>query len=237
MRTRGLSASRIARDLGIPRSTIRDWLDGRVPSAWDPESRNCAECGNLAHEFAALPHSYTYLLGVYLGDGSISLHPRGVYKLRLSLDPAYPRIIDEAAAAMREVVPASKATSWLTPSRATEVYSYSKSWPCLFPQHGPGKKHHRRIALSTWQERLVEETPHLLLRGLIHSDGCRFMNSGRGGWSHPRYSFTNFSPDIRRVFMDACDLLALHWTTSGNIVYVSRKADVARMDGFIGPKA
>ena len=25
-----------------------------------------------------------------------------------------------------------------------ELYSYSKSWPCLFPQHGPGRKHERR---------------------------------------------------------------------------------------------
>jgi hypothetical protein len=23
----------------------------------------------------------------------------------------------------------------------TEVASYSKHWPCLFPQHGPGRKH------------------------------------------------------------------------------------------------
>ncbi len=29
----------------------------------------------------------------------------------------------------------------------------------------------------------------------------------------------------------------LHWTNAGHTVYVSRKADVAVLDGFIGPKA
>jgi hypothetical protein len=41
-----------------------------------------------------------YLLGLYLGDGSIATHPRS-YKLRLSLDSAYPGIIHEAAEAMQ----------------------------------------------------------------------------------------------------------------------------------------
>jgi hypothetical protein len=45
------------------------------------------------------------------------------------------------------------------------------------------------------------------------------------------------SADIRGIFCRACDALDLHWTTSGRTVYVSRNADVARMDTFIGPKA
>jgi hypothetical protein len=117
-----------------------------------------------------------------------------------------------------------------------ELYAYSKSWPCLFPQHGPGRKHEREIVLSGWQRRLVARWPALMLRGLIQSDGCRFQNTGRG-WSHPRYSFTNHSPGIRSIFCDACDLMGLHWTTSAvRTIYVSRKADVATLDRFVGPK-
>jgi len=216
---------------------VRDWLSGRVPARWTAGTEICSQCGHSVHDFKDLPPSYVYLLGIYLGDGCISTHPRAVYRLRLSLDPAYPKIIEEATEAMREIMPTSKATSWLTPNRAVEAYSFSKAWPCLFPQHGPGKKHLRRIVLSRWQEELVRRTPELLLRGLIHSDGCRFINTGRDGWRHPRYSFANLSPDILRIFTDACDMLGLHWTTCPHTVYVSRKADVARMDGFIGPKA
>jgi hypothetical protein len=118
-----------------------------------------------------------------------------------------------------------------------EMYVYSKSWPCLFPQHGQGPKHTRKIALTEWQERVVARYPMLLLRGLIHSDGCRFMNTGRA-WAHPRYSFANKSDDIKRIFCDACSLMGLHFTTAGEkTIYVSRKTDVAVLDRFVGPKA
>ena len=69
----------------------------------------------------------------------------------------------------------------------------------------------------------------------LHSDGCRFMNTGTNR-RNPRYSFSNRSRDIRGIFCDACARLGLRWTTSPHTVYVSRKADVARLDEFIGPK-
>jgi hypothetical protein len=36
-----------------------------------------------------------------------------------------------------------------TNERCLEVYSFSKHWPCLFPQHGPGRKHERKIQLTS----------------------------------------------------------------------------------------
>src|SRR5207302_2612939 len=78
----------------------------------------------------------------------------------------------------------------LRPQNCVEVSSYWKCWPCLFPQHGPGKKHTRRIELVDWQQGLAGRLPDQLLRGLIHSDGCRFQNTGRN-WSWPRYTFSN----------------------------------------------
>jgi hypothetical protein len=72
---------------------------------------------------------------------------------------------------------------------------------------------------------------------LIHSDGYRFQNTGRGNSSSPRYGFTQVSDDIRSIFCNACNLLGLHWTTAkATTIYVSRKADVALLDTFIGPK-
>ena len=91
--------------------------------------------------------------------------------------------------------------------------------------------------LTSWQLACVSHRPDLLLRGLLHSDGCRFTNTGRGGWSHPRYAFANVSPDIRAIFCAACELLGLRWTASGNkTIYVSRKDDVALLDLLVGPK-
>ncbi|MGE5282825.1 MAG: hypothetical protein ACM3N0_10985 [Chloroflexota bacterium] len=49
--------------------------------------------------------------------------------------------------------------------------------------------------------------------------------------------FTNLTSDIKQIFCDACDRLDLHWTAAPpKSIYVSRKADVARLDEFVGPK-
>jgi hypothetical protein len=251
LRAEGLGARRIARLTGLPAGTVRDWLAGKLPrhslpDADIPDPSSCPQCGHEAHRFCELPASYAYLLGVYLGDGCISGGPREVYRLRINLDLAYPKIIGECEAAIRELVPRNRIyrlrrTSGDYVERPTpslvEVSAYSKSWPCLFPQHGAGPKHQRPIALVDWQQELLRRHPKPLLRGLIHSDGCRFINTGRGGWSCPRYVFNNKSEGIRRIFCAACDELALRYTFAPNTVYVSRKKDVARLDEFVGPKA
>jgi hypothetical protein len=104
-------------------------------------------------------------------------------------------------------------------------------------------KHTRPIFLSRWQQELAERWPDQLLKGLIQSDGCRFVNTGRGGWRQPRYAFSNVSTDITSIFCSACDCLGLRWTvafpkseSAAVAIYVSRKVDVARLDEFVGPK-
>lgn len=245
----GLGARRVAQRLGLSVATVRDWHAGklprhcrRAPGAQSPPPL-CPECGGQQHEFSKLQAPYVYLLGLYLGDGSIARHARGVHRLRIALDMKYPQIVEECAAAVRATMPGNKVHVLLTPSKCFSVSSYSRSWPCLFPQHGSGAKHTRRIFLTGWQQQLAERWPEHLVRGLIQSDGCRVLNTGRGGWRQPRYAFSNVSTDITSIFCSACDQLGLRWTASfprsesaAVSVYVSRKADVARLDEFVGPK-
>jgi hypothetical protein len=226
----GASASAVARELGLPRSTVRDWLAGRLPRSTEPPREGC---GRL-HLVDELPPEYVYLLGLYLGDGCISQQPRGVHRLRIFLDAKYPGIISRAGGAMQATRGGHPGT--VTRGNCVEVYSYWLHWPCVFPQHGPGLKHERTIMLADWQQSLVRTAPERLLRGLIDSDGCRSLNTGRGGWVHPRYSFSNLSTDIHGMFREACDQLGVRWTAAPKVTYVSRKADVARLDEFIGPK-
>jgi hypothetical protein len=138
---------------------------------------------------------------------------------------------------MQEAVPENKigiypfaAENW------TEVYAYSQHWPCLFPQHGLGKKHTRPILLEDWQKELVAAAPQALLLGLYHSDGCRSLNSDGRGWEGWRYKFDNLSGDIRSLFVDTCQVIGLSSTTSKNTIYVSKAPDVAAFDKFAGPK-
>jgi len=119
------------------------------------------------------------------------------------------------------------------------VSNFWQHWPCVFPQHGPNLKHLRTIELAPWQVPIVGAYPRQLLRGLIHSDGCRVMNRVWGGrYEYPRYFFTNNSRDILQIFRDACDQIGVrHRNSKPNTISIARRADVAALDAFIGPKA
>jgi hypothetical protein len=239
----GLNDCEIARRTQIPRETVMGWRHGRRWERWPYSAGGdaCAGCGALEHAFERLPNKYVYLLGLYLGDGHIVEFPRRVYRLTVALDAAYPNIVDECRRAIAAVVLGARANVQPQPrSRCVFVAKYSKQWPCLFPQHGPGRKHERAIILSPWQRLLVHRHPELFLRGLIHSDGCRFINAVRHGeklYTYPRYNFSNASADIRRLFCDACDLLGIEWRVmNARNISVARRASVARLDEFVGPK-
>jgi hypothetical protein len=185
---------------------------------------------------------YAYLLGLYLGDGCLSGHARGVWKLRITLDAIYPGIITECAEAVRAITPRHRAHVYKRRgSRAVEVSSYWKHWPCLFPQHGYGQKHSRPIVLADWQEAILDADVRPFLRGLIHSDGTRIIATERKGSyvrHAPRYAFRNRSEDILRLFSQACDAVRVHWTRpSETQIAVYKKAAVAILDEFVGPKA
>jgi hypothetical protein len=113
----------------------------------------------------------------------------------------------------------------------------TKHWPRLLPQHGPGKKHSRPIRLEPWQEALVKQATEQFIRGLIDSDGRRVVANDRGVRS-VRYHFSNRSGDIRWLFTAALDALGIPWTRPCKyVITVYRKAAVARLDEFVGPKS
>ena len=120
-----------------------------------------------------------------------------------------------------------------------------KHWPCLFPQHGPGRKHERPIVLADWQEQVVWAFPGPFLRGLFHSDGARVNNwatrvvaGEKRRHDYPRWQFSNRSEDIMALCCWALDLEAVPWRRSGPwTVSVSRRDAVARLDALVGPKS
>ena len=117
-----------------------------------------------------------------------------------------------------------------------EVSMYWKHWPWLLPQHGPRRKHLRRIALEPWQVTIVADHREALIRGLIHSDGCRVVANDRGVAS-VRYHFSNLSEDIKRIYCDSLDALSIPWTRPcDKQIAIYRKTAVAYVDTFVGPK-
>lgn len=229
----GLNDCAIARLTGIPRGTVRDWR--RKPPESFVRADPSSPCGTL-HDFDALPEAaYTYLLGMYLGDGWISRSGRA-WRLRISCDTKYPAIIDRCRQAIDTVIPGQIASTVKRKGNCLDISSYSNHWPCLLPQHGPGRKHLRHIALEAWQQAIVDRETEEFVLGLIHSDGCRVVANDRGVRS-VRYHFSNRSEDIIGLFTAALDLLGITWTRSDDhTVSIYRKEATAMLDEFVGPK-
>jgi len=225
--SQGLSDRDVARASGVSQNTVGRWRRSwpPVPIRWLP-----------AHEL-----SYAYLLGLYLGDGWLSV-ARGRVVLRIALDLRYPRIIDDCWAAMALSMPRHRPRVLAcSGAEAVHVQACGKLWLHAFPQHGPGRKHERRIALEPWQQEIVARHPGDFVRGLIHSDGCRTINrfrttlpSGRvAEYAYARYFFSNLSADIRGLFCATCDTIGVHWTLSNpRNVSVSHRKSVAVLDAL-----
>jgi hypothetical protein len=231
----GLNNCQISRLTGIPLSTVWRWR--REGFQLKLRGNDCGICGPAELD----PDSYSYLLGLYLGDGCISSRPRGVFNLEIALDKRYPGIIDECRGAIGAVRSSGRmSVGTRNQVGCVIVWAYWKHWPCLFPQHGPGPKHLRPIQLDSWQQDIVAHHPERILRGLIHSDGCRVINRVKVGgrrYEYPRYQFTNNSEDIKSIFCRACDDYGVSWRQSNwKTISVSRAADVAKLDEVIGPK-
>lgn len=236
-----LSLRAISNVTGISRATLRDCRD-------HPEKlttrRGCPRCA----EEPWLPEprqDYAYLLGLYLGDGCISVggvRERGVWMLRIMCADAWPGLLAECKRTMVAVRPDNT-----VPTRqrdgCTEVVSYSRHWPCLFPQHGPGRKHKRKIEFTPWQRSIVDQYPGDFARGLFRSDGSRVTSrvrrplaSGGRWYAYPRYMFTNESRDSVGLCGDVLDLPGAAWRSSRrNTISVARREAVARLDEFVGP--
>jgi hypothetical protein len=180
----GLSLNATSKRLGVSRAAVRDWRD-------NPGRKRLSDCPVCLPDSTIDQPAYAHLLGLYLGDGCISLLQRQIYSLRIACDQRYPRLIAEAGAALGSMRPGT------------------------------------------------------ILRGLFHSDGCRFTNwtervvAGQPKrYEYPRYMFSNTSTDIIGLCTWALDLLDIPWRTCRpDLVSVARREAVATLDVHVGPKA
>jgi hypothetical protein len=187
---------------------------------------------------------YAELLGWYLGDGHISSGRRGVWNLHVYNDERYLDLNQHIADLMRRVKPGGRPHTRRVPGCLVTTVSW-KHWPCLFPQHGPGRKHERPIRLEEWQRQIVERHPGDFLRGLFHSDGSRTKNWATRvvadhlkRYDYPRWEFVNRSDDILELCAWGLDLCDIAWRRPRiNAIAVSRRDDVRRLDLLIGPKS
>jgi Homeodomain-like domain len=233
----GWNDCEIARETGIPRRTILDWRSGRVPdldrvrTRPSPYARSCNVCGG---DPLRLPQgAYTYLLGLYLGDGCISTHHRHVFRLRIVCANAYPGLIQRCESAMAEVLPDKVSRtpkigcteSPRTPSTGRACSrsmdpgastSAGSSWP-------PGSRSWSTSTHAPWSV----AAPLRWVPGaeLGERDAVPALPLQQRVGGHPG--------DLRAGLRPARDRVAPNnpWSLS-----VARRGSVALLDEFVGPK-
>ena len=193
----GYNDCEVAGGSGVPRRTVRDWRVPHLRAARDDLA--CLRCWRPTSPVVFTPPEYAELLGLYLGDGHITPMAR-TQRLRLMLDAKYPVIVEEAADLI---------VGWFVDNKVGRQYPHDGAdghaallpphWACLFPQHGPGKKHDRRSGWSLGRRRSSRAAPLALLRGFIRSDGCVFINR-TGKYDYESYDFFNLSSDLLALF-------------------------------------
>jgi len=203
----GESMRSVARSMGVHHTTLqyyrnRKWKQGKVVE-------------RQPIDVVVWKKHYSYILGLYLGDGNISL-VRKTYRLRITLDSIYPKVINMAIQSLEYLLPHNKVTvHGIKNSRAINVTVYSNRLPILFPQHDEGLKHDRDVTLKFWQENILM-SEHLV-RGFMHSDGSRFTRTV-GKYQYESYQFTNLS----RCIVATCSWALRALNVDHKIVHVGK---------------
>jgi hypothetical protein len=231
----GLTNGEVAHEVGVPKGTVGYWVHmdrarlGELPGR---DKHNCFRCEGQPVARA----SYNYLLGLYLGDGHISMLAR-TERLRLMLDAKYPRIVEDAAALLARFVPRNRVGRQVVhDGHMVTLHAYHGHWTCLFPQHGPGKKHDREIVLEDWQSAALKAAPWPFLRGCIRSDGCVYINR-TGRYEYESYDFANLSRGILELFASKCDRVGVENRAYEKCVRIYRRPSVALMLEHVGRKS
>lgn len=149
----GLSLTAVSKRTGVSRAALREWrglpdLRGRRRAT--PCPREC-----IQDDRTVLGADHAALLGFSLGDGCLSA-ARTHFVLRVSCDARYPGIIADIRRRIEAVHPGAGVCHVPAPD-AVVVQNSWKHFPCLFPQHGPGRKHERVLGMQPWQWALVRE--------------------------------------------------------------------------------
>lgn len=186
------NASQTASKLLIPRHTVRAWVAGGVTRDEDSKIATISPLEfNLEQKKA-----YSYILGLYLGDGCISkTHKENVFRMRIILDTVYLTLNKYAIKNLQTIFPNNKVTiTKVLNQNCVTLSVYSSLLPEVFPHTGLGMKHLRKIELTDWQKEII--IPKNIIQGLFHSDGSYYLTENR----YDTFAFTNMSYDIKTIY-------------------------------------
>ena len=132
----GVNDCAIARQLGIPRTTVRDWR--RRPQFGRGSMAHRRAASSMTSPRCRLPHTATCSACI-----SAMVRSRGPPRVA-NPDHARPEVPGDHRTLLpghRDADAGPTSGHRATQVGCVDVSLYSKHWPCLLPQHGPGKKH------------------------------------------------------------------------------------------------
>lgn len=238
----GKSKMEISRMTGINRRTLTDWISPKYIRKTD-NPRNSYQPITDFNEYLDTEEkrkAYAFILGVYLCDGHICTSKLlRAPALRLTNDIKYIKNTQEWIDNISVLLPENSINKHRhSKCNANLITVYSRKLVDLFPQHGPGKKHQRKLELAEWQRTIINKYPSEFLRACFQSDGCIYTLKNGGRY----YSFSNMSEDIMDWFLSALSSIGINKQKTRSvkskifIVQISKKSDVEILQSIIAYK-
>lgn len=241
----GMSIKDISEKMKINRSTISNWVCGatgvsytskvkhysKLPNEYDPVKFMQSLNPSITNEHRN--NVYSYILGLYLGDGCINKFAR-TKRLNVSCDEKYPELNNHISNMFEYLFGSPVKIIHKKNSKCIDICYSNCNLGLLFPQDGKGKKHDRCIYLTEWQRGIINFK--FLLVGLFHSDGCFYK---RPNWNKYYYSFVNKSPDIINIFSECLTHFNIHHgivDRKGCIFNINVYRDSDKLKELIGTK-
>lgn len=205
---------RIAKLVDATRGAVKYWVEKNFDIKYgaDYERKNGEIIFNPSDYFHSeeLQKAYSYTLAVYLCDGHIiEVASKRTHLLRLFNDIKYPNDSLEWKNNLQKILPNNVCNQYNPKNRNIFLTTiHSCLLPNLFPQHGKGEKHNRKLVLQDWQKEIITKYPKEFIRGCIQSDGCVYIHK-QGMREYKKHAFVNKSEDIVEFFLYTLSLVGI----------------------------
>lgn len=235
------STRRIAKELNCSYSNIRYWMKKyqlettEIGGKAGQKLENDADIYNRCLDFVAKnPKDYSYLFGLYLGDGCVEYVKGNFHVLSIHQDAKYVNLINKHKESIINLF--GKPPYILNRGNMVVIRVGGSHVRFLFPKFGVGMKHLNNITLP---KILLDNIDYLsLMKGLFQADGSYYYDK-----SNKRYffNFTNKSVDIVEIFKFCLEKLSIGYTTfkrkdSIFTISIRRNSEVSKMLNLVGTK-
>jgi hypothetical protein len=231
--------SELSRIYSVPRHTILYWLKSNILNTIQVrEEINQKTIDSIYEHISLNKKEYSFILGLYLGDGCITQNGRNdsSYKLRIAQDNKYPKSIHDIKNKLSNFF--VKEAKLVDVKGCCHITIYDKYLPIYFPQHSKGFKHDRKINLNQFQ---LENIDHAeLMSGLWLADGSRYF-ANHGKYKYERFNFTNKSLDIIELFESCLNKFEIKYSKRVKpdkiwIIEIQNKENVNKIKNIVGIK-